>query len=166
MVTFFPSSPSALGTCGQAYWLSLAYFLMFTVRIWIKSSCLHYMVFGRKVWKKEKQGRCHKLYRQCFMPCPDYDWLVTVLLEQSSTDSLSKGNISKTKGAEGILSVCRLLEMHIFVSPFFKALEFLVKGVVGHCQMAISSNEGQQLLANCWEAVLQVGHSGRLIWAF
>ena len=72
-----------------------------------------------------------------------------ILLEQSSTDSLSKGNIIKTKGAEGILSACRLLEMHIFVSPFLRALEFIVKGVVGHCQMALSGNEGQQLLADC-----------------
>lgn len=85
MVTLFPSSPSLVGTCGQAYWLSWVYFLMFTVRIWIKSNCLHCVVFGKKVWKKGKQGHCPKLCRQWFLPCPDCDLLI--LLEQSSTDS-------------------------------------------------------------------------------
>lgn len=148
MVIFFPSFPSLLGMCGQACWLFLVYFLMFTVRIWIKSNCLRCMVFGKKVWKKEKQGRCRKLYRQWFM-VQTMTTMTNVLLKQSSTDSLSKGNIIKTKGAEGILSACRWLEMHIFVSPFFRALEFIIKGVTGHYQMALSVNEGQQLLANC-----------------
>lgn len=75
MVTSFPPFLSPSDTCGQAYWSSLEYFLMFTVRIWIKSNCLHYMVFGKKMWKKEKQGRCHKLYREWFMPCLDSDFL-------------------------------------------------------------------------------------------
>lgn len=163
MVTSFPSFLSPSDTCGQAYWSSLEYFLMFTVRIWIKSNCLHCMVFGKKMWKKEKQGRCHKLYRVVY--AMSRLWL-PVLLEQSSTDSLSKGNIIKTKGAEGVVSACRWLEMHIFVSPFSRALEFIMKGIIGHYRVALSGNEGQRLLANCWEAALWMWHSRRLSWAF
>uniref|UniRef100_H0YVX3 Adenosine 3'-phospho 5'-phosphosulfate transporter 2 n=1 Tax=Taeniopygia guttata TaxID=59729 RepID=H0YVX3_TAEGU len=75
LIKIFGALLAVTGTCGQAYWLSLVYFLMFTVRIWTKSNCLHCLVIGKKVWKKENQGRCHKLYRQCFMPCLDFDLL-------------------------------------------------------------------------------------------
>lgn len=171
MVTLFPSSPSLVGTCGQAYWLSWVYFLMFTVRIWIKSNCLHCVVFGKKVWKKGKQGHCPKLCRQWFLPCPDCDLLLlfywnSLQLIPASTDSLSKGNIIQTKGAEGKLSAHRRLQTYGFVSPFFGALEFIVRGVVGHCLVLVSGQEGQQLLADRREAALQVGHSRRLVWAF
>lgn len=44
---------------------------------------------------------------------------------------------------------CRLLQVHISVSPSFRALEFIAKGGVGHCQVALGDNEGLQLLASC-----------------
>lgn len=149
IVTFFPSSASPLGTCGQAYWLSWVYFLMFTVRIWTKSNCLHYLVLGKKVWKKENQGRCHKLYRQWFMPCLEFD----LLFYWNSLQLIyfPKGMLLKPKELKAyclLADCCKCTLLWALSSEHLNHHKWcyrpLSDGFIGY--------EGQQLLANCWEA--------------
>lgn len=154
MVTFFPLLCLLLGTCGQAYWLSLVYFLMFTVRIWTKSNCLHCLVFGKKVWKKENQGRCHKLYRQWFMPCLDFD-----LVFYSNSLQLirfPKGMLLKPKELKAYCLLADCYKCTLLWALSSEHLNSSQTVVVGHCQTVLSAMKD----SSSWQTAEKLHSSG------